>query len=96
MWAVNPNRSRSGPVSAPDLVVAPTSVKGATFERNRRGARAFPDDDVDAEVLHREVQHFLGGSGDAMDLVDKQHVVLDEVGQHQRQGRLRAQARDRM
>src|ERR1700761_9323072 len=30
MWAVNPNRSRSGPVSAPDRVVAPTSVNGAT------------------------------------------------------------------
>ena len=29
MCAVNPNRSRSGPVSAPDRVVAPTSVNGA-------------------------------------------------------------------
>jgi hypothetical protein len=29
MCAVNPNRSRSGPVSEPDLVVAPTSVNGA-------------------------------------------------------------------
>ena len=31
------------------------------LERNRRGARTFPDDDVDAEVLHRQVQHLLGG-----------------------------------
>jgi hypothetical protein len=30
MCAVNPNRSRSGPVSAPDRVVAPTNVNGAT------------------------------------------------------------------
>ena len=29
MCAVKPNRSRSGPVSAPDRVVAPTSVNGA-------------------------------------------------------------------
>ena len=29
MCAVNPKRSRSGPVSAPDRVVAPTSVNGA-------------------------------------------------------------------
>ncbi len=30
MCAVKPNRSRSGPVSAPDRVVAPTRVNGAT------------------------------------------------------------------
>ena len=30
MCAVNPNRSRNGPVNAPDLVVAPTRVNGAT------------------------------------------------------------------
>ena len=29
MCAVKPNLSRSGPVSAPDRVVAPTSVNGA-------------------------------------------------------------------
>ena len=55
------------------------------LERNRRGARAFADDDVDAEVLHRQVQHLLGGPRDAVDLVDEQHVVLDEVGQHRGQ-----------
>ena len=46
------------------------------LQRNRRGARTFADDDVDAEVLHRQVQHLLGGPGDAVDLVDEQHVVL--------------------
>ncbi len=30
MCAVNPNRSRSGPVSSPARVVAPTRVNGAT------------------------------------------------------------------
>ena len=55
------------------------------LERNRRGTRALADDDVDAEVLHREVEHLLGRPGDAVDLVDEQHVVLDEVRQHRRQ-----------
>ena len=55
------------------------------LERNRRGPRPLADDDVDAEVLHRQVQHLLGGPGDAVDLVDEQHVVLDEIGQHRRQ-----------
>ena len=30
MCAVKPKRSRNGPVRAPDIVVAPTRVKGAT------------------------------------------------------------------
>ncbi len=30
MWAVKPKRSRSGPVSNPDRVVAATRVNGAT------------------------------------------------------------------
>ena len=85
MCAVNPNRSRSGPVSAPERVVAPTNVNGCDLQRNRRCPRAFADDDVDAEVLHRQVEHLLGGPGDAVNLVDEQHVMLDEVGQHRRQ-----------
>ena len=85
MCAVKPKRSRSGPVSAPDRVVAPTRVKGATSSGIDVAPGPFPDDHVDAEVLHREVQHLLGGPGDAVDLVDEQHVVLDQVGQHRGQ-----------
>ena len=59
--------------------------KGRDLERNRRCARAFADDHVDAEVLHRQVEHLLGGPRDAVDLVDEQHVVLDQVGQHRGQ-----------
>ena len=55
------------------------------LERNGRGARTLSDDDIDAEVLHREIEHLLGGPCDAVDLVDEQHVVLDEVRQHRGQ-----------
>ena len=82
MCAVNPNRSRSGPVSAPDRVVAPTSVNGAMSSGIDVAPGPLADDDVDAEVLHREVEHLLGGPGDAVDLVDEQHVAGHEVGQH--------------
>ena len=52
------------------------------LERNRRGPGPFADDDVDPEVLHCQVEHLLGRPGDAMDLVDEQHVALDQIGQH--------------
>ncbi len=65
--------------------MAPTSVNGATSSGMDVAPGPLPDDDVDAEVLHREVEHLLGGPGDAVDLVDEQHVVLDEVRQHRRQ-----------
>ena len=55
------------------------------LQRNRRRPRPFADDDVDPEVLHGQVQHLLGGPGDAVDFVDEQHIALDEVGQHGRQ-----------
>ena len=60
----------------------PDQRERGDVERDRRGARPLPDDDVDAEVLHREVEHLLGGPGDAVDLVDEQHVAGREVGQH--------------
>ena len=85
MCAVKPNLSRSGPVSGPDRVVAPTSVNGAISSGIDVAPRALADNDVDAEVLHRQVQHLLGRPRDAVDLVDEQHVALDEVRQHRGQ-----------
>ncbi len=58
--------------------------EGERCDLERDGCRAGPLSyhDVDAEVLHREVQHLLGRSGDAVDLVDEQHVALGEIRQH--------------
>ena len=60
----------------------PDQRERGDVERDRRGAGSLADHDVDPEVLHREVEHLLGGAGDAVDLVDEQHVARDEVGQH--------------
>ncbi|CDN43722.1 hypothetical protein BN871_DJ_00040 [Paenibacillus sp. P22] len=45
------------------------------------GARAgtFADHDVQAEILHRRVQHFLHGAVQAVDFVDEQHIALLQV-----------------
>ena len=57
-------------------------------ERERReiqgdagGAGALADHDVDAEVLHREVQHLLGGARHAVHLVDEEHLARCEARQ---------------
>ena len=50
-------------------------------ERDRGGARALAEHDVDAEVLHRGVQQLLRGPGDAVDLVDEQHLARPRRGQ---------------
>ncbi len=54
-------------------------------EAQRPGRGALAEDDVELEVLHRRVEHFLDHPGQAVDLVDEQDVALVEVGQHRRQ-----------
>ena len=51
------------------------------FERDGGGAGALADDHVDAEVLHRHVQHLLGGPGHAVDLVEEEDLALLEGGE---------------
>ena len=53
-------------------------------ERNGGGARTLADHDIDAEVLHRQVQELLRGARGAMDLVDEQHLAGLEAGEHRR------------
>lgn len=55
--------------------------EGRQFERDGGGAGALADDDVDPEVLHRHVEHLLGGPGHPVDLVEEQHLALREGGQ---------------
>ncbi len=50
-------------------------------ERDRGGAGPLADDDVDPEVLHRHVEHLLGRSRHAVDLVDEEDVALVEPGE---------------
>jgi hypothetical protein len=83
MWAVKPKRSRNGPVSSPDRVVAPDQGERLHLERDGRRARALADDHVDPEVLHGGVEQLLGRPGDAVDLVDEQHLAGRQAG-HQR------------
>jgi hypothetical protein len=80
-----PKRSRSGAVSRPARVVAPIRARG----------RALADHDVDLEIFHRRVQHFLHHRRQAMDLVDKQDVMRLQVGQQRGQvaGALKHRAR---
>src|ERR1700680_2743755 len=49
------------------------------LDRARRGP--FADNQIELEILHRGVQHFLDRGAQAMDFVDEQHVALFEIGQ---------------
>ena len=55
--------------------------EGRDLQRDGGGTRALADDDVDPEVLHREVEHLLGRAGHPVDLVEEQHLALGEAGQ---------------
>jgi hypothetical protein len=52
------------------------------FQRDRGRAWPLADDDVDPEVLHREVEHLLGRAAHPVDLVEEEHLALGERGQH--------------
>ena len=80
-----PKRSRSGEVSRPARVVAPTSVNGGRSSLIERARRPLADHDVELEVLHRRIEDLLDDRAQAMDLVDEQHVVRLQVGQQRRE-----------
>ena len=57
-------------------MVAPTRVNGGISSGMAVAPGPLADDDVDAEVLHRHVEHLLGGPGHPVDLVEEEHVAL--------------------
>ena len=71
-----PKRSRSGVVSRPVRVVAPTSVNGGRSSVSVRAAGALADDDVEPEVLERRVEDLLDRAVEPVDLVDEEDVAL--------------------
>ena len=68
-------------VRSPDLRNLPAIIARArrVFDLARR--RSFADDEVELEILHRRVEHFLDRGAETMDFVDEQHVALFEIGQ---------------
>ena len=48
-------------------------------------AGALADDDVDGVVLHRGIEDLLHRAVEAVDLIDKENVVLTQVGQKRRE-----------
>ena len=50
-------------------------------ELQRTRCRPFANHDVDLVVLHRRIEHLLDNRAQAVDLVDKQHVMRLEVRQ---------------
>ena len=79
-----PKRSRSGVVSSPVRVVAPTRVNGGRSSVSVRAPGALADDDVQAEVLERRIEDLLDRAVDAVDLVDEEDVLRVEPREDRR------------
>ena len=55
------------------------------FQTDIARRRAFADHDVQREVFHRRIQHFLDRAPQAMNLVDEEHIACFEIGQNRGQ-----------
>ncbi len=80
-----PKRSRSGLVSSPARVVAPTSVNFGKSILHRPRRRAFADHQIELKILHRRIEDFFDGRVQPVNFVDEEHVALFEIGQKRRE-----------
>ena len=80
-----PKRSRSGLVSSPARVVAPTSVNLARSSLHRARRRPLADDQIELKILHRRIKHFLDRRIEPVNLVDEQDVALFQIGEQRRE-----------
>ncbi len=66
---------RAGPGGSTD------QGKGGQIELDGAGRRPLPDHDVELVILHRRIEHLFHHRAEAVDLVDKEHIVWFEVGE---------------
>ena len=59
--------------------------EGRQVKRNRCSAGAFAHDDVDSEVFHGHVEHFLRGAGHAVHFVDEEDFAFFQRRQNRRE-----------
>ena len=59
----------------------PHQGEAGQVEADRAGRRPLARDDVELEVLHRRVEHLFDRAGQAVDLVDEEHVAVVELGE---------------
>ncbi len=78
---MTPKRSRSGADRLPALVVAPIKVNLAMSVESI-WPKALADDDVQGKILHGRIKNLFDGTVQPVDFVDKEHIVLVEVGQN--------------
>ena len=83
------------PGDQPGAGGGPDEGEAGQREADGRGRRALAHDDVELEVLHGRVEDLLDRAGQAVDLVDEQHVAVVELGDDGREvaGPLEGRAR---
>ncbi len=51
------------------------------LDLDRARCRSLADNQIELEILHRRIQHFLDRGAEAMDFVDEQNITLFEIGE---------------
>ncbi len=80
-----PKRSRSGLVRSPGARrrADQREFREVDFHRARGGA--FADDEIELEILHRRIEHFLHHRREAMNFINEQNVALFQIGEQCRE-----------
>ena len=78
---MKPKRSRSGAGQQAGAGGGADQGERREFKRDGGGTGALADHDVDAEVFHRHVEHFLGRPGHPVDLVEEEDFAFGKRGQ---------------
>ncbi|MNQ65328.1 hypothetical protein D3C85_797810 [compost metagenome] len=55
--------------------------EGRQVQLDGARGRAFTDHDVELEIFHRRIEHFLDDRREAVDFVDEEHVAGFQVGE---------------
>ena len=63
----------------------PNQREARNFQRDRGRSRPFADNNIDPEVLHRDIEHFLGWAGHSVDLIEEEDLSFDKPGQNRGQ-----------
>src|SRR3546814_3741009 len=61
-----------------DVCSSDLQGEGREVDPDRARRRPLADDEVEMEILHGGIEHFLDRRGEPVDLVDEQHVARSE------------------
>ena len=87
-----PKRERSGALTIPARVVAPTRVNFGRLQTKTARLRSLVDDDVEPVIFHRRIEIFFDRRLQPVDFVDEKHIAFFQGGEQARRARRPSQS----